>query len=153
MMKSVITKENIDKMEEAIKRLPDPDVSHGWHDGEFSLLFHASLTNCLPAVRLLLEAGADPLWLNDSESCVSLLFAKRGQIDMADLCYDRLSKIARSEFINAATEVGKSMSMSKQNIIFLFYIGHFFFDRVDAPDGSGREQQETVRRMVTLQGG
>ena len=53
---------------------------------DFSLLFHASVGNNKVAVEKLLEAGADPTLTNLKGTNVFMMFVKRGQIEMADMC-------------------------------------------------------------------
>ena len=53
---------------------------------DFSLLFHASVGNNKVAVEKLLEAGADPTLTNLKGTNVFMMFVKRGQLEMADMC-------------------------------------------------------------------
>ena len=53
---------------------------------DFSLLFHASVGNNKVAVEKLLQAGADPTLSNLKGTNVFMMFVKRGQIEMAEMC-------------------------------------------------------------------
>ena len=79
---------------------------HFWRDADFSLLFHTSLANNKVAVHLLLEAGADPTLSNIRGTNVFMLFAKRGQVEMADMCWAKVPEDKRVAVANSASTTG-----------------------------------------------
>ena len=85
---------------------------HFWRDADFSLLFHASLANNRVAVHLLLEAGADPTLANIKGTNVFMLFAKRGQTELAEMCLGKVHKDERSKIANAITTSGWTALMT-----------------------------------------
>ena len=85
---------------------------HFWRDADFSLLFHASLANNKVAVQLLLEAGADPTISNIRGTNVFMLFAKRGQVEMAEMCLAKVPKDKRAAVVNFTTASGWSVLMT-----------------------------------------
>ena len=85
---------------------------HFWRDADFSLLFHASLANNRVAVHLLLEAGADPTLANIKGTNVFMLFAKRGQTELAEMCLAKVQKDERSKIPNAITTSGWTALMT-----------------------------------------
>ena len=85
---------------------------HFWRDADFSLLFHASLANNRVAVHLLLEAGADPTLANIKGTNVFMLFAKRGQTELAEMCLAKVQKDERSKIANAITTSGWTALMT-----------------------------------------
>ena len=89
-----------------------PNAFQFWKDADFTLLFHASIINNKAAVRLLLEAGADPTLANIRGTNVFMLFAKRGQIEMADACLARVPKEKRSAVVNSITTSGWTALMT-----------------------------------------
>ena len=85
---------------------------HFWREADFSLLFHASLANNRVALHLLLEAGADPTQSNIRGTNVFMLFAKRGQVEMADMCLAKVPKDRRVAVVNSTTTSGWSALMT-----------------------------------------
>ena len=67
---------------------------------DFSLLFHASAGNNEVACGKLLEAGADPTLSNFKGTNVFMMFVKRGQIEMADMCLAKVANIPSNFRIN-----------------------------------------------------
>ena len=61
---------------------------------DFSLLFHASAGNNKVACEKLLELGADPTLSNFKGTNVFMMFVKRGQVEMADLCLAKVVILA-----------------------------------------------------------
>ena len=73
---------------------------------DFSLLFHASVGNNKVAVEKLLAAGADPTLQNLKGTNVFMLFVKRSQIEMADMCLAKVPKEKRADVLNASSTSG-----------------------------------------------
>ena len=74
--------------------------------GNFSLLFHASIDDNLEAFSLLISAGADPTWINQSGTTVLKLIVKRNQLEMAKLCITNLNDNETKAFVNHASQSG-----------------------------------------------
>ena len=85
---------------------------HYWREADFSLLFHAAISNNKVALHLLLEAGADPTLPNIRGTNVFMLFAKRGQVDMAEMCLAKVPKDKRAAVVNSTTTSGWSALMT-----------------------------------------
>ena len=89
-----------------------PNAFQFWKDADFTLLFHASIINNTVAVHLLLEAGADPTLANIRGTDVFMLFAKRGQIELAEMCLAKVPKEKRSDVVNSITTSGWTALMT-----------------------------------------
>ena len=89
-----------------------PNAFHSWKDADFILLFHASINNNSAAVDLLLKAGADPSLANIKGTNTFMLFAKRGQIHMAEACLAKVPKEKRKATVNAGTVLGWTALMT-----------------------------------------
>ena len=85
---------------------------HFWRNADFSLLFHASLANNKVAVQLLLEAGANPTLANIKGTNVFMLFAKRGQIELAEMCLAKVPKEKKRDVVNSVTTSGWTALMT-----------------------------------------
>ena len=92
--------------------LKSPNAFHFWKEADFTLLFHASIINNLVAVHLLLKSGADPTLANIRGANVFMLFAKRGQIEMAEACLAKVQKDKRSAIVNSITTSGWTALMT-----------------------------------------
>ena len=68
--------------------------------------------NNLVAVYHLLEAGADPTLPNLKGTTVLMLFAKRGQIKMAEMCLAKVPEEERAAAVNAGTASGWTALMT-----------------------------------------
>ena len=95
-----------DTLKEAIAQVSDVNEFRSWRDTNFSLLFHTSLSHCPEAVEFLLEKDADPSLCNDRGACVLHLMAKRGQLEMAQMCYSKVTAEKRHKFVNGGTGTG-----------------------------------------------
>ena len=89
-----------------------PNAFQFWKNADFTLLFHASIINNSAAVQLLLKAGADPTLTNIKGTNAFMLFAKRGQIQMAEACLAQVPKDKRGATVNAATVSGWTALMT-----------------------------------------
>jgi hypothetical protein len=96
-----------DLLKEAIAKVSSVDNFRIWRDSRYSLLFHASMEDCLEAVEYLLERGADPSLCNDRGTCVAHLMGRKGQVEMAKKCYSKLAEGMGRKFVNGTTNVGK----------------------------------------------
>jgi len=85
---------------------------HYWREADFSLLFHTALSNNRVALHLLLEAGADPTLSNIRGTNVFMLFAKRGQVEMAEMCLAKVPKDKRAAVVNFTTASGWTALMT-----------------------------------------
>lgn len=99
-------------LEPLSRNLGRPNAFQFWKDADFTLLFHASIINNRVAVHLLLEAGANPTLANIRGANVFMLFAKRGQIEMAEACLARVPKDKRSAIVNSITTSGWTALMT-----------------------------------------
>ena len=89
-----------------------PNAFQSWKDADFTLLFHTSIINNTAAVHLLLKAGADPTLANIKGTNTFMLFAKRGQIQMAEACLAKVPKDKRMATVNAGTVLGWTALMT-----------------------------------------
>ena len=93
---------------------------HFWRETDFSLLFHAAISNNKVALNLLLEAGADPTLQNISGTNVFMLFAKRGRDrghdEMAKMCLEKVPKEKREDFVNYTTTSGRPAHMKSAEL-------------------------------------
>ena len=62
---------------------------------------YASHYSCTLGMTLLLERGADPFWINNKGDNVIKMFARRGQVEMADACEQILQKPISKELYGA----------------------------------------------------
>ena len=75
-------------------------------------MFHASVGNNKVAVEKLLAAGADPTLQNLKGTNVFMLFVKRSQIEMADMCLAKIPKDKRAAALNACSTSGWTALMT-----------------------------------------
>ena len=89
-----------------------PNAFQFWKGADFTLLFHASIINNKKAVQLLLKEGADPNLANIKGTNVFMLFAKRGQTEMAEMCLATVPKEKRGAIVNSITTLGWTALMT-----------------------------------------
>ena len=94
------------------QNLKSPNAFHFWKEADFTLLFHASIINNLVAVHLLLKSGADPTLANIRGTNVFMLFAKRGQVQMAEVSLSQVPEDRREAAVNATTASGWTALMT-----------------------------------------
>ena len=104
--------QDINVLQPLIKAVKWVNAFHFWREADFSLLFHASIANNMVALHLLLEAGADPTLANIKGTNVFMLFAKRGQVEMADMCLAKVPKVRRVDVVNSTTTSGWTAMMT-----------------------------------------
>jgi ankyrin repeat protein len=82
---------------------------------DMNLLFHASRENCPEAIDMLLEKGADPLLINNTDRSVLHLMAKNGQVEMAEKCIYNVPWDKRDGFINKYSGWTPLMAAAENN--------------------------------------
>ena len=112
IMKMVGKTEDLNFLLPSIQAVKWVNAFHFWREADFSLLFHASVSNNRVALHLLLEAGADPTLSNNRGTNVFMLFAKRGQVEMADMCLAKVPKDRRVAVVNSITTSGWTALMT-----------------------------------------
>merc|ERR1712027_6058 len=112
LSKKIMVTQDMNVLLPLIKAIKWPNAFHFWRDADFSLLFHASLANNKVAVHLLIEAGADPTLSNIKGTNVFMLFAKRGQIEMAEMCLAKVPQDKRKAVVNSTTNSGWTALMT-----------------------------------------
>lgn len=103
------------EMNRLVKEI-NPSAVHHWgpldfKPSKFSLLFHASMCGSVHGFKLLMESGADPLWLNEHGTPVINLLAKRDQVNMAELSLAGLTKEQKKTLANHKTKNGWTVLM------------------------------------------
>jgi len=98
--------------EQMIQQLKDVNTFEKYRDCHYNLLFHASLEDCPEATKYLLEYGADPTLTNLQGTNVLHMMAKRGQTEMAQMCYAKITEDKKTDFVNKATNSGWTPLMS-----------------------------------------
>ena len=110
--KMIMKTQDLNVLLPLIRAVKWANAFHFWREADFSLLFHASLANNKVAVHLLLEARADPTLANIRGTDVFMLFAKRGQIELAEMCLAKVPKEKRSDVVNSITTSGWTALMT-----------------------------------------
>ena len=125
LYEAIVKTQDVNVLNPPFENLKEPNAFHLWKDvssdltfillklakffpfqADFSLLFHASVGNNLVAVEKLLEAGADPSLQNLNGTNVFVLFVKRSQIEMADMCLAKVPEEKRAAVLNASSTSG-----------------------------------------------
>jgi ankyrin repeat protein len=96
-------------LEEAMAKISNVENFRVWKDSKYSLLFVASIEDCIEAVQCLLLKGANPALCNDEGFCVAHFMARRGQLEMIKECYSKLNSEMQLKFVNQATRSGKCL--------------------------------------------
>lgn len=109
---AIENKEPTETLAQLAQRI-DPNAFHDHRDGDFDLLFHASIANNLNAFRILIERGANPVKKNKFGTNIMKLLIKRDQIEMAKICIDSLvEERARKDFVNQSISSGWTILMT-----------------------------------------
>jgi hypothetical protein len=102
----------IRKLSKEIGKLSNVNVFHNWQNVYCNLLFHASWLDCPQAIQPLLKNGGDPTLTNNKGVSVLHFMAKRGQLEMAKMCYSTVSHKKKTSFINVTASDGWTPLMS-----------------------------------------
>ena len=88
------------------------NVFHQYRDGQFNLLFHASINNSDDAFKILIDCGINAMAKNIHGATVLTPIIKRNQVQMAKLCIDSLDEESRRKFVNNEINSGWTALMS-----------------------------------------
>ena len=99
-------KKIIETLHRNISSLSNVNSFTSWHFTNYNLLFHASRLHCEEVIDVLLDRGADPTLINNDGTSVLHLMAKKGQVEMAEKCFLKVSLAKRMSFLNARTNTG-----------------------------------------------
>lgn len=112
LYEAIVKTQDLNVLNPLFANLKEPNSFHLWKDADFSLLFHASVGNNKVAVEKLLEAGADPSLQNLNGTTVFVLFVKRSQIEMMDMCLAKIPKEKRAAVLNSSSNSGWTALMT-----------------------------------------
>ena len=109
--RTILCKDKLKRLETLLKeKLVNPNATHHINNAHYSLLFYASVNNCEPLFKILIDHGADPTWTNDSGNTVLLPMIKREQVSMLNYSVRNMTEVCRKNFFNGSRANGNGWS-------------------------------------------